>query len=154
MQCIIMRSLNHFNLEISMKMLATAVMTILMSSPAFAGDLYGKLLAAPAVVKVITEDGTKAEYAITPILDTAHVSSDSLSISQGGMMAMCGDYLGQLAEDFSITVDTKGVTNTVTVRAASGNERKVSVFGTCQGNTNILEQLQIDVKTGAPFEIK
>ncbi len=141
-----------------MRALVAALIAIVASIPALAEDYGGKVLASSSTVKVLTEDGVQAEYSVTAILNTAWINTkyNQISLSQNGVMARCGDYLGQLAEDFSVTVAIAGeASKTATIRAASGKERKVSVYGMCQDNTNLLTQLSINVQQGgAGIEIK
>jgi hypothetical protein len=134
-----------------MRLFAALLFSVLLSSPAFAEDYFGALVSAPATVKVLTDEGTTAEYSITAILNTVavHPGYKMISLTNNGISAMCGDYLGQLAEDFTVTLDAgKGVRKTATIRAASGKDRKVNVFGMCQGDSNVLTQLSMNVSKG------
>jgi hypothetical protein len=134
-----------------MKSLLVLCASLLVSVSSFAENFYGQVVSAPSTIKVVDDSGATKEYAITSILNTGSINSEfkMISMSQNGLMARCGDYLGQLAADFTLTIHTaEGAQKTATVQAASGEIRKVSVFGMCQVNSNVLTQLQIDVKTG------
>lgn len=139
-----------------MKSFLLLMALIFTSAAASAEAIYGNLVTAPSTVTVTTQSGSQVDYMITAILNTGSIDGEynSITLSQNGMMAMCGDYLGQLAKDFSITITTKdGITKSATVRAADEN-RKVSVFGMCTRGSNILTQLQIDIQKGEGLEIQ
>lgn len=138
-------------------MLAALSLLTALSTPAFAESLYGATASAPARVKVIDANGIPQEYVITADLNTVDVDThyQMISLSQNGALAMCGDNLGQLAEDFSVSVKADdGTLKTATIRKAAPPAREVNVFGTCQGTTHILDQLQIVVEKGDGIEIR
>ncbi|MGZ3744655.1 MAG: hypothetical protein ACXWRA_12730 [Pseudobdellovibrionaceae bacterium] len=138
-----------------MKSIFYALIYVLACGSAFGAQLYGKVVGTPSAVKVIKEDNSQAEYVITSALNTASVSNTSFSLSNNGVMAMCGTYLGQLAEDFSVTLETsEGQRKTVTIHKASGRKSSASVFGMCEGGPNILEQIQIDVEDTSKIEVQ
>lgn len=138
-----------------MKNIFYTLICVLVSGSAFADQLFGKVVETSSTVKVIKDGEPQAEYQITPKLNTASVSKTSFTLSDNGIMSRCATYLGQLAEDFSVTLETdEGVRKTVTIQKASGKKNSASVFGMCERGSNILDQLQIDVDDTAKIEVK
>ncbi|MGZ3721210.1 MAG: hypothetical protein ACXVB9_00570 [Bdellovibrionota bacterium] len=137
-----------------MRSLVLALALLLGTHAQAAEELSGAILKAPATVKALSESGQIETYNVTPILNEADIYEKTLSLSNNGIIAMCGDYYGQLAEDFSVTVKlADGSQKTITVKAAS-KDRKVSVFGMCQGESRDLDQLQLAVQKGDGPEVK
>ena len=131
------------------------LLLVLGSTAVHAEDYYGKLVATPAVIKVLSNQEFVEEYKLAPEVNTGSFDATIVRISQNGAMAMCGSSLGQLAEDYVFTVElANGVRKTATIRAAAGRQRNVAVFGMCQKGTNILDQLYIQVNKGSGIEVQ
>ncbi|MNT37826.1 hypothetical protein D3C72_1739840 [compost metagenome] len=77
-----------------------------------------------------------------------------IQMSDSGLISRCADYLGDLVEDFTVTIQSQEGLKTGTISASSGKEAKVAVFGMCHKDSNELTQLQIDVKSGNGFQVK
>ncbi len=134
-----------------MRAILFAFVTVILSANfAFAETgFYGETVEAPKTVKVKTKSGDIKEYQITSYLNTGDIYNTSVSLLHNGLSSKCGAYLGQLAESFKMSIRlSDGSVKTASVEAGT-DQSPVSVFGMCQDNSNILDELQIDVKNGA-----
>jgi hypothetical protein len=124
-----------------MKFYALIAAVLLQSHAGFAAENFsGKVIASSLSVRVLTDRGVVAQYAVTPILDTADVfRGDVLTLSQGGVTTRCPPLLGSLAEDFTVTIELRDGTKMRVDVAKSNGQRKVSVFGTCGGSGQLTE---------------
>lgn len=123
--------------------------------PVWANAIYGKIVSSDPVVKVISQDGIPAEYNFANSINTAFADDDSIAMTDNGLLTRCGSYLGQLAEDFTVTVvDGSGNRKTAVVRAAFKKIRKVNVFGMCEEGLDTLTELQIQIEKGDPVELQ
>lgn len=118
---------------------------------------YGDVIEVSPKISVRADDGTVRVLSAAG-LKVGGIYNDlkSVMLSVNGMMTMCGDSLGELASDFTVTIKTKkGMVRKATVRAPREGESaagRVRVYGVCHGGS--LSQLQLDAKNGALFEVQ
>jgi hypothetical protein len=141
-----------------MRIYVVAAAVLLQASAALAVENFGgKIISVSPFVKVLTAQGAVAEYAVTSVLDRAYLFSEgsALELSQGGVTSRCPPYLGDLAEDFSVTVElNNGTQKEIEVTKSTGRTREVRVYGTCGGERGELTELHFNVgPRGQTFKV-
>jgi hypothetical protein len=111
---------------------------------------YIEVVQAPAIVKLVNSDGNIIEYS-TELLKHGFAESDTqvslFSYHGSPIKPRCHGDLGKLAEDFTLIIKTEeGLKKSVTLQATPSSQREFSIFGTCSGDSNMLEKLLINVK--------
>ncbi len=122
-------------------------------APAADARYYGDVVQISPQITVRGNDGVLRQLDSSGLISGGIYNDlNMVEFSNGGASTKCGERLGKLASDFTVTVRTrKGMVRTATIPAGS-SQVDVDVFGACQGNS--LTQLQLAVRNGSRLQIQ